>query len=884
MAPRRRLEPSVPASGDLPTGTVTFLFTDIEGSTRLVQALGDGYPALLAEHARLIRTALAAQDGREVNTEGDAFFAVFTSALAAVSAAAEIQRAIAAAPALGGLRVRIGVHTGVGLLGGDDYVGLDVHRAARVGAVAHGGQVLLSGASARLVDGSLPVGLALRELGTFRLKGLDRAEALAELRIEGLPGDFPPPRATDVRDALPVVPTSFVGRSAELEALAPLVAPGRVLTLVGPGGAGKTRLALELVRRIVARFPDGAWFADLAGLGRGASVADSLASALGVRTDATTPALTAAGDQLHGRDAIVVLDNCEHVLDDAARVAEAVLAAAPTIALVATSREALGVAAETLFRVPTLSLPTGDRPDDLAASDAASLFLQRAAAVAPSLELDGVMAAAIARIVRRLDGIPLAIELAAARTDVLSPAEIAARLEDRLGLLTTGRRGAQPRQRTLRGSIEWSHDLLDPAERTLFRRLAVFAGGCTLAACETVTADVPPDARDLPREAILDSLARLVTKSLLVAERGPTTRYQMLETIREYADERLSAAAEDDDLAWRHLRWCAALAAEAAPHLVASGQREWFDRLTAEHDNVRAAMAFGADRDAPEVVAIIEDLYWFWGVRGFAREGRAWAQAALRRPASAQTPRSRQGLLLAEGSLAWIVGDLEPAAAALRESAALATEADDRRGAVSALTLLAHTQVFAGDPSSARATLGDAIPMARELDDPFLLARSLGTLADVARHDGTAAERSATAAEALACFRAVGMEEGIGFNLLYGASGLMESDPAEARARILDALGRFQRVDVPAGVYSGLVALADLGRPPAYAVAQVIGGLAVVTERTGFRGAPVDREALARLRARAETDLGEARFEQLVQAGRERSTADLVALAGMTAT
>jgi predicted ATPase/class 3 adenylate cyclase len=529
----------------LPTGTLTFLFTDIEGSTSLLDALGDDYSAELARHRELIRSAIAAHGGFEVSTEGDSIFAVFRDAPEAVAATAQAQRDLAANQWRLPLRVRMGLHTGQARLQGDDYVGMDVHRAARIAGAGHGGQVLISETTRTLVQRDLAGDLTVRDAGRHRLKDLPEPEHLHRLVIAGLPDDDRPPRSLHPAANLPQQLTGFFGREREITDAVALLQASRLVTLTGPGGTGKTRLALEVASAAADAFPDGVRFIPLAALRESELVLPTVAQVFGVieGDDLSRRLVDAIGSQW----ILAILDNFEQVLAGAPDIAE-LLASTRHLKLLATSRSRLDVRGEREFPVPPLPIPdqreTGD-PTTLAKSPAVALFVDRAKAVRPDFELTLSNARAVVEICAGLDGLPLAIELAAARVRLLSPEAIAERLRGSLGLLATTSRDVTERQRTLRGAIRWSYELLTEDERMLFRRLAVFRGGATLTILGKVI--------DAPDElALLDAVGALTDKSLVrgVAttdpEDGPV-RVEMLETIREFAYEELTATEEAAD-------------------------------------------------------------------------------------------------------------------------------------------------------------------------------------------------------------------------------------------------------------------------------------------------------------------------------------------------
>jgi predicted ATPase len=556
---------------DLPTGTVTFLFTDIEGSTKLIEDLGEEeYVAALAEHRRALREAFAAHDGVEVDTQGDAFLYVFADPGEAVTAAAGAQEALASGP----VKVRMGVHTGESRLTGEGYAGRELHRAARIAACGHGGQVLVSAATAALLDGELT------ELGEHRLKDFAEPVALFQLGQERFP-----PLKTISNTNLPRPASSFVGRERELAEVTDLLQDGtRLLTLSGPGGSGKTRLAIEAAAELVSEFKAGVFWVGLASLRDVALVSETIAQTLGAKDG--------LAEHIGERELLLLLDNLEQVVEAAPELG-ALLEACPNLKLLVTSRELLRVRGEVEYAVPPL-----------AEQEAVELFSRRS-----GLDASGE----IAELCRRLDNLPLAVELAAARTSVLTPAQILERVSQRLDLLKGGR-DAEARQQTLRAAIEWSHELLGEDEQRLFARLAVFRGGCTLEAAEQVA------------EADLDTLKSLVDKSLLRQTNG---RFWMLETIREFALERLEASGQAEELFGRLVRDCLALAREAQLGLVGRDQKEWVPRIEAERDNIRSALEWSLGSGEPETaLQLATALERFWWLRGPA-EGLSWLQRGL---------------------------------------------------------------------------------------------------------------------------------------------------------------------------------------------------------------------------------------------------------------
>jgi predicted ATPase/class 3 adenylate cyclase len=683
---------------ELPTGTVTFLFTDIEGSTKLVQRLGSDFRGVLEEHNRLLREAIRGAGGVDRGTEGDAVFAVFTTADAAVGAAVAAQRALAEHPWPDGvtLRVRMGLHTGEGILGGDDYIGMDVHRAARIAAAGHGGQIVLSRTTAALAEGSLPEGVSLRELGAHRLKDLPDPERLSQVVVPGLPQDFPPLRSLEVATNLPSFPTAFVGRHDDLSALRERLEGARLVTITGPGGTGKTRLAIEAARAERERYPDGVTFVDLSATTDAAIVCHDIAGALGLHPSGQDPVWDAITERLRDHTALLILDNFEQVLEAASDVG-GLLSGAPGLTVLATSREGLGIRGEHLYPLSPLGLREGGAP-----SDAVMLFVDRARAMDPAFDPDDDTLATVAEICARLDGMPLAIELAASRLRAISVAELLSRLDRRLPLLTTGPRDAPDRQRTLRGAIEWSHDLLGEDERVLFRRCGVFAGGWILWVLDQI-ADPRGELGDL-----LDLTASLVQKSLVQRDPG-SERYSMYETIREFALEKLEEAGELAE-ARERMAWQAVLLAEdAEPHLLGVRRGEWLERLAENHDNLRAGLEWSIETDTAEVgLRIVAGVWRFWQFRGFLAEGRHWAEQVLAVPSAATPGRPRARALIAAAGLAYWQGDYDVMESECRESLEISRAIDDARGVGEALYNLSFVAQMAGDMDECGRLLDEA--------------------------------------------------------------------------------------------------------------------------------------------------------------------------------
>jgi predicted ATPase/class 3 adenylate cyclase len=799
---------------ELPTGTVTFLFTDIEGSTRLVQQLGSEWPAALDQHNRILRDAIRGTDGVDVRTEGDAFFAVFSSATGAASAAVVAQRALANHPWPPDtpLRVRMGLHTGEGAIGGDDYVGLDVHRAARIASAGHGGQVLVSAATAELVRGTLADDTTLKDLGQHRLKDLARPERIYELTIDGLPEAFPPLRSQETPTNLPLERTPFVGRWQEVDALIGLVRGGRLITLTGPGGTGKTRLALRTAQELLSQYPDGVFLVELGAVADARLVAATIADAVGVRAERQREILDVLREHLATRHTLLVLDNFEQVLD-AAPVVSGLLKAAPGLMVIGTSRERLHLEAEQEVPVPPLSIPSPSLevgPDLTQRSDAVALFVQRAAAVHPGFSLTRENAPAVAELCRRLDGLPLAIELAASRVKLLSPGAILERLEHRLELLTGGPVDAPARQRTLREAIAWSYELLGADERTAFRRLSVFAGGWDLDTAEAIAG--PGGERG---HGVLDVLGSLVDKSLVV--RMPDRdRFRMLETIREFGLKELGAAGESDAVRDRHTEWYLRLAQQAAPHLRGQDQKIWLDRLEVEHDNLRAALAHAIATGAGSIaLRLISALWRFWHLHGHLAEGRRWAEEVVRLPDAAARTADRFEGITALGGLGYWQEDVPAFRAAYEESLAIARELGDPVAEAEAIYNLSFAPAMEGDLDGAVRLVEDARARFEELGIRRGVGDTLWFLAIVARLHGDLDGSRALSEEGLRIHGELGDRFGRTVGLYALArTALEQGDLETVRESLQEALTNDEMVGNRTGmgvIFDNLAARARLG-------------------------------------------------------------------------
>ncbi len=870
----------------LPEGTVTFLFTDVAGSTRLWEEHPDAAGAALVRHDALIEGLVARHDGAVVRPrgEGDSRFAVFPRATDALAAAAAILRAFDAEPwpMPTSLRVRLALHTGEADLRAGDYYGTAVNRCARLRALAHPDQALLSLAAQELVRDALPPGVTLRDLGEHYLKDLARPERVFQLVVEGLPGDFPPLPSLGHRPTnLPVQPTPLVGREREVgETVGLLRNPEvRLVTLTGPGGIGKTRLALQVAAEALKDYPDGAWFVDLASLVDPALVLPTVARVLGLMEAGGEPLADTLRRHLGDKRLLLVLDNFEQVVAAAPLVA-GVLAVAPGLRALATSRVPLRLRGEREYPVPPLSLPDPRRPppvERLGQYAAARLFIERAVAVRPDFVVTNATAGTIATICHRLDGLPLAIELAAARIRLLGPQQLLARLERRLGVLTGGQRDLPHRQQTLRATIEWSYQLLDAGEQALFRRLAVFVGARSLEAVEAVcNAD-----GDLPLD-VLDGAESLVAKNLLRLEEGVggEPRFVMLETIHEYARERLEQSAEAEAQRRAHAEYFLALAEGADPQLQGPEQVAWLAWLEAEYDNLRAVLGWALEREEAEMAARLGGELWrFWLVRGHLSEGRRWLGAALE-CSGPVAPAVRAKAFNGAGSLAYQQGDYPAARALYVEFLALCRKLGDKRGvgaALGNLGIVAHEQ---GDYPAARALYEESLALARELGHKNMVANALNNLGNVSRDQEDYAVARARNEAGLALARELGDKGGIAsFLTNLGSVAFYQGDYDAARALHEESLALLRELGDKRGIAECLEGLAALhgAQGQVAQAAKLWGAAEALRETLGVPLPPADRLASERHLAAARARLDPATFAAAWAEGRALLLEEVIA-------
>jgi predicted ATPase/class 3 adenylate cyclase len=740
----------------LPTGIVTFLYTDIQGSTPLWERDPQGMRNALARHNAVLVNVIAAHDGYCYKTVGDAFQAAFADPAQAVAAAVAGQRGLAQAKwgRTGPLLVRMGIHTGPAIAEETDYATTHtLNRVARIMSAAHGEQILLSNEVVELVRHRLPEGISLRDMGKHRMKGLTQLEHLFQVIVPGLPAIFPPLTTLDLSpNNLPIQLTSFVGREKEVTEVKKLLSTSRLVTLTGSGGCGKTRLSVQIASEIQSDYASGVWLAELASVTDPTLVAQTLLSIFKLREDSHRSTLEVLIDYLRTKALLLMLDNCEHLIEACAEISEALLHACPKLRVLASSREALGIAGEVAYRVPSLNTPDPAHIpslDQLEKLDSIRLFVERAETAKPGFTLTNDNASSLAQICFRLDGIPLAIELAASRVKVLTPEQIASRLDDRFSLLTGGSRTALPRQQTLRAMIDWSYSLLSEQEKILFRRLAVFVSGWTLEAAEAICCEVSGLAlstttgRDTRSSGfdVLDLLTRLVDKSLIfVEESKDEIRYHRLETIRQYSREKFFETDEVEAMRDRHLDFFAGFAELVDENLKGRDQLVWQNRMSAEQDNVRAALEWGLTRNPDSALRIAGAANLFWTAGGYSAEGFRWTQKALEEVEKIPVPKritmeqrrlARAKALRGLTRLYLSLGDNANAKRVAEESVALYRQSQDQRGLAFALVVLAYPLELLGERIQAEEVLQESNAIAHAEGDVYVICRSLNLLARV---------------------------------------------------------------------------------------------------------------------------------------------------------
>ncbi|HXD08595.1 MAG TPA: adenylate/guanylate cyclase domain-containing protein [Anaerolineales bacterium] len=777
-------------NSSLPTGTVTFLFTDIEGSTKLAQEYPDSMPVLLARHHDILHQSIQTHNGYVFQIVGDSFAVAFHSASDALNAALNAQRILqneswTPAP----IKVRMGIHTGAAQLQIDSkdnaYSGYTTLASTqRIMSAGHGGQILLSGATRELTRDSLPADAELLDLGEKRLKDLLRPEHIYQLNIAGLPKTFPPLKTLDLfPNNLPVQLTSFVGRENEIAELKQELEAHHLVTLTGSGGTGKTRLSLQVAADLLDYFDHGVWFIELAPLIDPDLIPQTILSAIGISEQQNKTPLEILKEYLREKKSLLVLDNCEHLVTACAQVANAILNVAPGLKVLASSREALGVKGELSYPVPSLSLPDVKHLptiDQLSQYEAVRLFIDRALLVAPHFVVDKDNAPFIAQICFRLDGIPLAIELAAARIKMLSIEQISKRLDDRFRLLTGGARTALPRQQTLRALIDWSYDILSDNERLLLRRLSVFAGGWTLEAAEEVCSGDGIEPYD-----VLDVLTQLVNKSLVVvvehAQSGET-RYRMLETIRQYAREKLQEAGGGEFVRDKHLAYFVKLVEEAEHELYSSNQVFWFNKLDDELDNFRIAMEWALIANVELGLQIASIPWRFWNVRGYPIELGDWFKQLLER-------HSTINILHAQALAIYSVwhfqrGNFPETIRLAEQSLQMAHTLADRQTEAFSLNFLGAFNMLQGNVVEGMTLLKESLSIYRTLGDKIGQADTLRFLATA--NSSLSERRTDLCEEAIRLYRELGDLSGITVSLINLARLTMWAGDFSSAAPLLE--------------------------------------------------------------------------------------------------
>ena len=807
----------------LPGGTVTFLFTDIEGSTKLLKRLRDQYSTLLDEHREILRGTFVKRNGHEVDSRGEEFFVAFPRATDAVAASVAIQRDLAAHtwPEGEDVRVRIGLHTGEPWVADEGYVGIDVHRAARIANVGHGGQVLLSETTAALVIDELPEGVSLLDLGRHRLKDVRRTERIRQLVIEGLPDEFPPLKSLEAlppstpgekrRHNLPAELTPFIGRETELVEIGEMLRDPsiRLLTLVGVGGMGKTRLALHAAAELIEVFPDGVWLVEFAKLRDPELVPQHAAAVLGVSAQEVVEGQD-VGDvlasYLRDKKLLMLFDNCEHLIEACAGLTENLLRGCPEVKLFATSRENLGVPGEKSFVVPSMEIPPeASLPQEIETYEATRFFVDRAVAALPIFQATSDNSASIADICHHLDGVPLAIELAAARVKILTPEQIADLLQDRFRLLTGGPRTALERHQTLRATMDWSFDLLTKPEQFLLTRLSVFAGGWTLEDAEGLIQN------DLgTRTDVLNLLSNLVDKSLVVVDhKHGLARYGMLETVRQFSAELLAASGDADEFRERHASLFIKLAEEADPKIRGVDQLKWLEILEDEHENLRAALEWSIASDrADDAARLIGALGWFWFIRGYWQEAWRWLIMSLDMVTNPK-PRLRAKALYRAGGIEVIRGNLAGPLELVQEAMDICTDVSDEEGMACCLNLLGQETTFTKQNlEEGTANLTKSIELFHSLGNEWGEAWSTRYLGQIAEIEEDIDRSIALQQEAIQQFEKLGdVYNTAHSHYLLGGTYQGQGDFHQAKKHYLESYSKSEFVDAPVWAAHALMGL-----------------------------------------------------------------------------
>ncbi len=849
------------------TTFAAFLFTDVEGSTALWQAHPQAMHAAMAAHDAIVRAAIARHGGRVVKGTGDGFHIAFDRGVDAVRAMLDTQLALADPAATAGvtLRVRSGVHMGECWARDADYFGPEVNRAARIAGAAHGAQMLVSNAVAHQLEGAaLPDGAQLRDLGRVRLRDLERAQHLHQLVHPALRDAFPPLRSLETTpNNLVAQVNALVDRDQAMVQVPALLDAHRLVTLFGPGGIGKTRLSLQVAATMLERFPDGVWFVDLSPLSQPDLLPQALASVLGVREEDGAHVQQALERHVATRELLVILDNCEHVVDACAVFARRLLAAGPKTKILASSREVLRLSGEQVYPVPSLAAPDPDAHDaaGLAQADAVQLFFDRAKAAQPALRVDEASTRAAARICHHLDGLPLAIELAAARVRALSVQAIADRIDDRFRLLGRADRTHLPRQQTLRALVDWSYDLLPASEQRLLQRLSVFAGGFTLEACEAVCAG-----QGIVAAEVLDLLTALVEKSLVVAE-VDSDRFRLLDTVRHYARDRLDEAGGVTDAHDRHRDHYVALAEAARPELAGPRQAQAMARLDAERDNLVDAHAWSlrSGDDGAGALRLSHALRPYWINRGRPMLGLGFTSEALARTDDGRRDFLRCKALYDAGAFLFVMGRYHAAREHMLRSLDDAQALGEVRWAAGVHQVLGMACIGDGDRQAAAVHLSQGLDFARAAGDRRELAAACTTLAQLHRLEGRLDDAESLYRESLDLARALDDRESIAVALLNAVCmEVLRERTVVARANLLEALA----LEAEVGSMRLTQCVLEVGAALAAAVsdavraARLLGAAEAMAATTGMQRDPADDAFLQACMGKARNALGDGAFER----------------------
>ncbi|MCH8275181.1 MAG: tetratricopeptide repeat protein [Armatimonadetes bacterium] len=859
------------------TAARTFMFTDIEGSTRLWENRPEEMKVALARHDGLLRAAIECARGRVFKATGDGFCAVFNRPVHAVAAALSIQKVVLseAWDLPDRLKVRVALHAGEAEDRSGDFFGLTLNRCARLLSAAHGGQVLLSSTVEEPARANLPSGATLKDLGEHRLRDLSRPMRIFQLVHADLQTDFPLTLGLSaVPNNLPVQLTSFIGRDAEMAEVKRLLGSTRLLTLSGAGGCGKTRLALQAAADVMDLFPDGVWLVDLVGLSDPSLVPQAVLAAIGGELRAQRPPLETAAETLGEKTVLLLVDNCEHLVEGCALTAESLLQKCRNLKLLVTSRESLGAAGETVYVVPGMPVPEKDAAEGLMSYESVHLFVERARDAKPAFRLNKRNSGRVSEICRRVDGIPLAIELAAARIGVLTPRQIAERLKDRFKVLKATGRTAVPRHQTLEATLDWSHELLSEEEKALLRRLAVFSGGWTLEQAE----DICQDSAISP-EGVLDLLSHLVAKSLVIVEEGLSerSRYRMLETVRQYADGKLSDSEELEEFRARHCSWFQEFAKDAEPNLSGPHQGEWFERIEADLDNVRAALTWTVS--ANDRLAMATSLWLFWYVRGLVAEGRGWLDGALSHRVEV-TDDVLGKALTGAGVLATAQGEYDTAETHLSESLRIMNDLNDQVGRARVLQNLGVVAARRSDFETARRRHQESLAIYRELGDEVRAARVICNLGAILNDSRDYESARPVLEEGLELQRKLGdrvAESAVQYNLGTAVFNCGEHELAVSLFR--GSLMTAAELKDAQGVALNLSWLArvecSLGKP--VLAARLLGAAGRAARDLDSPLSEHDSQSMGRIESEVKEVLGEPRFDEALAAGRDMPVVELIA-------